>query len=79
MGTYLCNFIWQIIIYSVSYEDGSFKELFDHINEDTGFPVSVEYQELIISITLPIYSVLIHYLLKEYDREDYDFFIGTEN
>ena len=59
-------------------KDRSFDELFDHIEEDVDYiPVDVKIQEIIILVAMPLFSLCVHYLLQEYDREDFDFFIGN--
>ena len=40
--------------------------------------MTVEHQEIIILISIIIYLILLYYLLKEYDKEDHEFYIGDE-
>ena len=60
----------------ITYDDEGFKDLFHFIGEGLSLPISIEDQEIVICISMTLYFILLHYLLKEYDREDHDFYIG---
>ena len=75
VGCYQFNFIWQLIVFLVTH-DTSFDNLFNLIDSSLDLPISIDELVLAISLSTSLYFLVLHWFLKEYEREDHDFFIG---